>query len=383
MNALTLLFNMDDTTLNFFLSAWNQDQKDFSLIQSYQSDYPSDTPQFRQGQAENNQLDYFSTWSDYQARNQLGIIQSNGDLDLILEASDPSQFDKGIARAELEPMSDVLTQNTQMQSTTSCDSPTIFHFSGLGDPLLNGQSPKAKLDSSATRPMTEFVKDAGRRTSIHYSQIAPTDSLQEDPLPLARRDVKTPTSTRERDHSRTIINQGPKVKKSRKRKLKETTEEKEEGKRKRFLERNRVAAHKCRKNKKKSTDDLQSKAHFFSASIMEKKAMQEELKQEILQLKSLFFIHSRSCIDKDVVIWIERESEWIRLLSQANSKQPGDAIPLSLRQGSRDTLSPMSLPSSIHGDGISDAMSQPYTEVTIVEDVSTLHTPYRLTESEL
>jgi hypothetical protein len=327
-------------TPSFFLSAWN-------------SDY---TPRFHQGQAENNQLDYFSCKPAYQARH---LFQLRDDSDQIVETLSPSLFDKGAATAEPEPVFGVFTQTAPMQGIATCACPSVFSITGLGIPRLDEQSPNTNIESTPLRLVTEFVKNTGRRTSLHNGQVTPADSPLDDSLPVEEGGAKIPPPKSERDDSRTITNGGPKVKKLRKRREKEDKEQ-EEVKRKKFLKINRIASDKCRQNKRKWIADSHTKMHFLRADSMAKKAACEDVEQEILQLKSLLFIHSRSCTDKDIVAWIGSETDRIQLISRAHSKQPSDGILLGL-----------STPSSTHNDGISNAVSRRCSEVTTAEDFPT------------
>jgi hypothetical protein len=288
-------------TPSFFLSTWN-------------SDY---TPRFHQGQAENNQLDYFSCQPVYQARHFSDLSQLRDDSDQIVENPTPSLFDKGAATA---PVFGVFTQTAPMQGIATCASPSVFSITGLGIPRLDKQSPNTNIESTPLRLVTEFVKNTGRRTSLHNGQVTPADSPLDDSLSVEEGGAKIPPPKSERDDSRTITNGGPKVKKLRKRE--KENQGQEEVKRKKFLERNRTAADKCRQSKKKWVADLQAKVHFLRADSMAKKAACKDVEQEILQLKSSLFIHSRSCTDKDIVAWIGSETDRIQLISRAHSKQP-------------------------------------------------------------
>jgi len=203
---------------------------------------------------------------------------------------------------------------------------------------------------------------------MRFGQITPIDSPPEDSLPAVRKTGRQSTSKSKGDDESTA-NDAPKVKKPRKSKKKPMSKEQEEAKRKKFLERNRVAADKCRQNRKKWIDDLQTKAHYFGADNTTKKAQLEELEHEIVQLRSLIFIHSRSCNENDIVDWIEQEANKVQLLDGAELKKSAH---YSLSKFSRNTgemSSPGSRPTSSHGYGSAgEAVSRRYSAVTADDD---------------
>lgn len=138
-----------------------------------------------------------------------------------------------------------------------------------------------------------------------------------------------------------------------------------------FLERNRVAADKCRQNRKKWIDDLQDKVHHLGADNSAKKAAVEELEQEVVQLKSLLFIHSRQCDEKDVSDWVEQESNKVQIRGQLSSTLSiDDAFP-AFGLGLEDGQPSMSRPPSSEGFGsVGDAISRRYSTATVGDDFS-------------
>ena len=379
MTTAATLLSMDDNlglgTPNFFSSAWNPEQNDFSFTEAFAGNHSGYHPQLLQGQAENNQLDYFSGQGDnqfgsqsmYQPRLLSGLSQSHDDLDRILGNPGSAFLDKNIGATNSVPMLDPTSQATQMQSLASYHNP-MYSSTGLGVPSLNDWTGDIRPTASPARLMTQMDNDTGRRTSLRYGQITPVDSPPDDSLPPAQKAARQ-SSAKNKGGDSAQSNESPKVKKPRKSKKKPMTKEQEESKRKKFLERNRVAADKCRQNRKKWVDDLQTKAHYFGADNSEKKAQLEELEQEIVQLRSLLFIHSRSCNEKDIVSWVEQEANKVQLLSEPDSKETLEDKLSIFGQSVEETSSLTSRPTSSHGYGsASEAVSRRYSHATADDD---------------
>lgn len=372
MQLLSMDDNMGLGTPNFFSLAWNPEQNDFSFTEAFAGNHSGYTPQLLQGQVENNRLDYFSGQGDnhfggeslYQPRQPSGLSQSHDDLDRILENSGTALFDKNFAPASSVLASDHSSQATQTHGLTSYHNP-LSSSSGLGDPSINDWSVDIKPSASPARLMTQMDNDIGRRTSLRYGQITPVDSPPDDSLPPAQKVARQSSSKTKGDDS-AQSNETPKVKKPRKSKKKTITKEQEESKRKKFLERNRIAADKCRQNRKKWIDDLQTKAHYLGADNTAKKAQLEELEQEIMQMRSMLFIHSRSCNEKDIVGWVEQEVNKVQQLSEKDTLEDKSSI---FSQNVGETPSPTSRPSSSRGYGsVSEAVSRRYSDATAVDD---------------
>jgi hypothetical protein len=364
MTTAMPLLNLDDSmglgTPNFFNSAWSPEQNDFSFTEAFAGNHSGYTPQLLQGQAENNQLDYFSVQGDnqvssssiFQHRQLSGLSQSNADLDRILD--NPSSV----------PMFGPSSHDTQMQGVSSYSNP-LYNSAGLGLPSTNDWNVDIKATASPAKIMTQMENDISRRTSLRYGQITPVDSPLDDSLPPTQKAARKSSSKSKADDS-AQSNNTPKVKKPRKSKKKPMTKEQEESKRKKFLERNRVAADKCRQNRKKWIDDLQTKAHYFGADNTAKKAQLEELEQEIVQLRSLLFIHSRSCNEKDIVNWVEQEANKVQLFSEKEALDDKISI---FSQDLGEASSPISRPTSSCGYGsVSEAVSRRYSDATAGDD---------------
>ncbi|OAQ59437.1 basic-leucine zipper (bZIP) transcription factor [Pochonia chlamydosporia 170] len=85
------------------------------------------------------------------------------------------------------------------------------------------------------------------------------------------------------------------------------TTKKAKNRRQRSLERNRVAASKCRKRKKQWTDGLEQKKSGLESIHHELQAKCMSLLQESSQLKN-FLIGHASCQDPNIDIWIRNEA---------------------------------------------------------------------------
>lgn len=84
--------------------------------------------------------------------------------------------------------------------------------------------------------------------------------------------------------------------------------------RRRSLEQNRVAALKCRKRKKRWTENLEQKKSGLEAIHTDLLGEYENLFQESSQLKNLLTIHA-GCQDLNIDIWTRNEaSKYVRNL---------------------------------------------------------------------
>jgi hypothetical protein len=372
--------NMGLGTPNFFNSAWDPEQSDYSFTQGYQSNmgsYSNYAPPFQQGQAENNPLDYFSTQQEHFASQQQAFsntfqsagLQPNDDLDKILASSDSPATRAG---SVLNP----LRQSTQMQGIAPYGTPSVFGASDAGNIPTSAWKSTLRRSASPARLKTDMA-NPNMRTSMRYGQITPVDSPPEDSLSTTQKDSKTPSLKHKLDET-TLPEAPPKVKKPRKSKKKPLTKEQEEAKRKKFLERNRVAADKCRQNRKKWIDDLQTKAHMLSHDNAEKKATIQQLEEELAMLKSTAFIHSRECNKHGMTAWVDHEASRIQHLggAHAQTKRQSDDVMSHYSHGSQDSPSSTSRPQSSRGYGsVSDALSRRYSEVTVADDLASMASP--------
>ncbi|KAG5984151.1 hypothetical protein E4U55_005864 [Claviceps digitariae] len=99
-------------------------------------------------------------------------------------------------------------------------------------------------------------------------------------------------------------------------------EAKKPTRRERSLERNRVAASKCRKRKKAWTEKLEEKKSGLEAMHSELQSQYLSLLQESSHLKNHLITHA-GCHDPNIDVWINNEaSKYVRRLSGENMHRP-------------------------------------------------------------
>jgi len=230
MSVLTPLFNMDDNmrlgTPDFFSLDVEQNGDFTGAYQSKMGDYGTYEPAFQPEQAENNQLDYFSV-----AQNQFNSYAA-------FQTKHPPQSQN----EDLEILS--LTESFFGPSAATAKMPQYDSTTILEGSSASNWDLMAKSNSS-----TFGQKQLSDTVSARYGQITP---VAEDSKAQAQKD----SSAKSKQDDSVTPSQLPKAKKPRKSKRKPLSKEQEEAKRKKFLERNRVAADKCRQNRKKWIDDL-------------------------------------------------------------------------------------------------------------------------------
>jgi len=316
---------MGTSTPNFFNSAWDLEESEYSFTDNYNSSkndalYDGYPQNFPAGHAENNQLnaplDYFSGRPDQSAYQSSFLPdQTNDDIGLILTPG------LSFLNMDVDPIPEnqfATTQASYPATTQAMSAPGMRPYAAS---LVFGPDGLAALQSTWPTDAKPQLPENNteRKTAVLHGQITPGDSPQDD----AKTEQKESRSTRGKRSSTSTI--APKssdqsagmeeeiapkpAKKPRKSKKKPITKEQEEAKRKRFLERNRVAADKCRQNRKKWIEDLQEKCHQFSAENAAKQAAVEEMEQELITLKNMLLMHSGSCKDDNIRAWMEKESK--------------------------------------------------------------------------
>ncbi|KAG8408487.1 hypothetical protein J3459_017567 [Metarhizium acridum] len=107
----------------------------------------------------------------------------------------------------------------------------------------------------------------------------------------------------------------------------QTEESKPKHRRQRSLEKNRVAASKCRKRKKQWTENLEQKKSGLESVHAELQSEYMELLQETSELKNFLISHA-SCQDPNIDIWIKNEaSKYVRNLHNASRVHSMHSIP--------------------------------------------------------
>ena len=103
------------------------------------------------------------------------------------------------------------------------------------------------------------------------------------------------------------------------------------------LERNRIAASKCRQRKKTWVQKLEEKKASLEAEHTELRNQVLELLQDLMQVKNYLICHS-GCHDKNINAWVDREaSEFVRRLSEAHAQPQTGSSPFF--SGSNDSVS--------------------------------------------
>ena len=173
-------------------------------------------------------------------------------------------------------------------------------------------------------PANIFTNIDPANTRAHYGQVTPPDdetdskSLLDFPISgqnqrrLQPQEANSPAKKRKRNGS-TNNEQAPQTtKRSRKYATRgssttEANDKPEDEKRSKFLERNRVAASKCRQKKKEWTQNLENRARELQKNNNLLRMEVESLRQETLFLKGEMLKHS-SCDCEQIQIFMKSES---------------------------------------------------------------------------
>ncbi|CEG69755.1 Putative Activating transcription factor, other eukaryote [Rhizopus microsporus] len=91
------------------------------------------------------------------------------------------------------------------------------------------------------------------------------------------------------------------TKRARKNTIKEATTIEDEIKRKNFLERNRIAALKCRQRKKQWLQNLQAKVEYLTADNEQYHLQANALREELINLKTLLMAHKDCPINQQAI----------------------------------------------------------------------------------
>ncbi|KFG81498.1 activating transcription factor 7a [Metarhizium anisopliae] len=127
----------------------------------------------------------------------------------------------------------------------------------------------------------------------------------------------------------------------------QTEENKPKHRRQRSLEKNRVAASKCRKRKKQWTENLEQKKSGLESVHAELQSEYMELLQETSELKNFLISHA-SCQDPNIDIWIKNEaSKYVRNLDNASLVNSIHSLPS--QDGDAFTSRHASIPSAMGG----------------------------------
>lgn len=168
-------------------------------------------------------------------------------------------------------------------STTSSD----MQYAIKAEPQQSVYShppPPASLPSKRTRQQSS--SSASRKQSV--SQQADDDAFSMD-----SNESNQQSKARRRSSAMTNESEGDSVpaSNSKKRTKSNSKDPEDDEKRKNFLERNRIAALKCRQRKKQWLNNLQAKVEFLTSDNERLQIQSESLKEEIVNLKTLLLAH--------------------------------------------------------------------------------------------
>ncbi|KAF1799880.1 hypothetical protein FB192DRAFT_1257159, partial [Mucor lusitanicus] len=129
-------------------------------------------------------------------------------------------------------------------------------------------------------------------TTSTFNTASTTTTHQTPAQPKRSRQVSTANSSCSEDSSFIISTPSKPTNKKPRRQKKSTVEQPEdEEKRKNFLERNRIAALKCRQRKKQWLQNLQTKVEYLAADNEQFHMQANALRDEVIRLKTLLMIH--------------------------------------------------------------------------------------------
>ncbi|KAI8378179.1 hypothetical protein EDC96DRAFT_493848 [Choanephora cucurbitarum] len=159
--------------------------------------------------------------------------------------------------------------------------------------------PELIMNNSSSTTVTVLEKEA---VFPPVYSVLPTTKLEEEPNPfeesfeVATEPVKDPVIVNDTWHlksgmiSPSTLSDNKQNRRTPKRSRKSSVVEDEE-KRKNFLERNRIAALKCRQRKKQWLQNLQAKVEYLVNENEQYHLQANALREELIQLKTLLMAH--------------------------------------------------------------------------------------------
>ena len=257
------------------------------------------------------------------------------------------------------------------------DSLNLRHLSPLGSAVCP-DSTWQTFDYPQQAPHNILTHIDPSRSRSQYGQYTPPDdeqpnsldsellmheqrensSLPKDPSNAKESKRKQPSGTKE-----PITPSSKRVRKNGGRGLKRSSldpSNPEDLRRSKFLERNRVAASKCRQKKKEWTNNIESQARQLQKDSASLHLMADSLKEEILFLKGEMLKHS-ACGHSDIQEYLQRGVQVFHALPNGNIKQEtsplGTASP-SPTSSSQSRADPSPLDLSVHNHTYSDEPSR-------------------------
>ena len=173
-------------------------------------------------------------------------------------------------------------------------------------------APTDQQGAFTVSPKDTTQKAGSNSVQIHHGQITPPDdhhagfdgeSHNEDEMEI------------EEEESKTKAHDGkakPRSKAGRKSTKRKTGDAKEDEKRNKFLERNRLAASKCRMKKKEWTNNLEDRARDAQVENKQMRMIVDSLRQEVLYLKGEVLKHT-DCECTGIREYLAREATQLAL----------------------------------------------------------------------
>ncbi|KAI8078068.1 uncharacterized protein B0P05DRAFT_543960 [Gilbertella persicaria] len=150
--------------------------------------------------------------------------------------------------------------------------------------------PTAKPPSPPTRQSTRTRQTRKRSSSSsHHHQEEDAQSMDSSEYVPHKKTTRRRSSALTQDSDEEDEEQ--QHEKTTSRKKKSVNKDEDDEKRKNFLERNRIAALKCRQRKKQWLNNLQAKVEFLTNDNERLQMQSESLKEEIVNLKTLLLAH--------------------------------------------------------------------------------------------
>lgn len=194
----------------------------------------------------------------------------------------------------------------------------ITYSDQVCDPSLLANKPPAPTQSKVSEPLTP-ASFGGRGSISIKSSSASIPSLKENTMPQAHKSQREDSE--------------PPKKKARQRQIKPAKEESEDDeedesteKRKKFLEKNRIAASKCREKKKKWVHDLEYNKSQLERLNMELRLEHRGLLNELNQTKGMLMSHA-DCNDPNITEWLNHQAR--RIVQTTGSSMFSMPNPLS------------------------------------------------------
>ncbi|KAF2138718.1 uncharacterized protein K452DRAFT_300803 [Aplosporella prunicola CBS 121167] len=231
------------------------------------------------------------------------------------------------ASSYMEDMREATVQPTMLFETTSSkpQQNSFFSAQSFPSPFADFQNSRQQY-GQVTPPDELSPKEIAVTASSHEVGRGESEEPGDMEATILKRDNKRRRSTKTKNAS------PPPKKRSRKSKVPETMDgldPEEHAKREQFLERNRIAAHKCRQKKKEWMVGLDEQCRDLSAHNKLLQAHVAELSEEVFRLKNMVFQHT-DCRFPPIQAYIQSTAEQLRNRVSANAHAMGE-LPAALR----------------------------------------------------